>query len=375
MSNTLHCAQCPGKTFSRPFVLRRHLQAHENNSGGAYSLCDECGKIYRSREALQTHRLRVHQRRRLAKCSYCSKELASGRSYLEHHEQICRLRIADGQLKRPPVSTPLGLNPPKTANEPSTSSMSSDESAQLALYDHRSNHSTEALPESSPPTVGLATNDSIDIRLHDAARKGDQADIKALLEEDGVVASINARDETALMVGICRDLKGTSIQTARQLLKNGAGPNLDDFGGTTCLTRASALGDMLLCQLLVDYGADLSTRDLAGNTPLHYAAAGGHVNVVKLLLSLQPDLTFDRLMNNNGDTPLHFAAIRAYPHVVKQLLDMQPSVKISSLRNARGDTPLDVARSEATWQMSTSRRDKVVDLMSAHDTLITIASD
>ncbi|WIA15330.1 hypothetical protein OEZ85_001996 [Tetradesmus obliquus] len=51
------------------------------------------------------------------------------------------------------------------------------------------------------------------------------------------------------------------------------------------LSLAAAQGDVPMCELLLEYGADISQRDTVGATPLIHAAARGATAAVQLLLA------------------------------------------------------------------------------------------
>jgi len=55
-----------------------------------------------------------------------------------------------------------------------------------------------------------------------------------------------------------------------------------DGNGTGVLALAAHAGDLRICKLLVESGAQLDIRDSLGLTPLHFAAFKGHGQVVRL---------------------------------------------------------------------------------------------
>lgn len=90
------------------------------------------------------------------------------------------------------------------------------------------------------------------------------------------------------------------------------------------LTSKVALNDLLIdlfrdvCELLLEYEADVDHADRGGRTPLWAASSMGHSNVVELLLfwgcyvdSIDPE----------GRTVLSVAAAQGGTDVVSQLLD------------------------------------------------------
>ena len=112
--------------------------------------------------------------------------------------------------------------------------------------------------------------------IHDAARDGDMARVKALLNDNpGLVFS---KDET----------------------------------GKTPLLWAAGEGHRNLVELLLASGADVNAQDNDGETALHLAVYGDHRDVVEFLLANHANVnarTRDRVAGayNGGVTPLHVA--------------------------------------------------------------------
>ena len=63
----------------------------------------------------------------------------------------------------------------------------------------------------------------------------------------------------------------------------GSSPEDQDF--CTPLHVASANGDLVAAELLIQYGADVNTRDRNRETPLHLASGHGKLDMVRLLLT------------------------------------------------------------------------------------------
>ena len=96
------------------------------------------------------------------------------------------------------------------------------------------------------------------------------------------------------------------LEATRFLLKllKPAAINLSDNNGLTALHYATNGGRIILVDLLLNSGADLSMKTQEGQTALHQAVALGHKDIAKLLLKHDADpLTY----NANGSTPLHVA--------------------------------------------------------------------
>ena len=114
-------------------------------------------------------------------------------------------------------------------------------------------------------------NYDINIRLVDAAGRGDLPQVKALLQRG---ASINAVDRvrfgfTPLLYAIYYERR----EMIHYLVEAGADVNLPDRNGDTPLMRAVEHGDKALemVEYLLAHGARLDARDKSGHTALDRA--------------------------------------------------------------------------------------------------------
>lgn len=110
--------------------------------------------------------------------------------------------------------------------------------------------------------------------------------------------------------------------------------------GNTPLNVAIKQGNDALVRQLVQQGADPNIRDNEGNTPLNVAIKrGGNFSAVMLLLQGGAD---PNIRDNEGNTPLNVAVKRYYGYdtVVKLLLQHGADPNI---RDNEGNTPLAVA--------------------------------
>ena len=100
------------------------------------------------------------------------------------------------------------------------------------------------------------------------------------------------------------------------------------------LMLAALKGELALCQLLIDKGADINKP---GWAPLHYAATNGHIAVMQLLLDGH---AYIDAASPNGTTPLMMAARYGTPTAVKLLLE---SGADPLLKNDQAMTAIDFA--------------------------------
>jgi uncharacterized protein len=184
-------------------------------------------------------------------------------------------------------------------------------------------------------TVGSVGAASGDLRLVEAARDGDEAAVRTLLEArtdvneaqpDGVTALHWAaqRDDLAMAelllqrgakVDAANDYGITSLSLActngsavmvERLLKAGANPNATQQSGETVLMTCSRTGNAEAVKKLLVQGADArATESRSGQTALMWAVSEKHAKVVGALVEHGADI---RAHSQGGFTPLLFAA-------------------------------------------------------------------
>jgi len=124
------------------------------------------------------------------------------------------------------------------------------------------------------------------------------------------------------------------------LLNKGANLSDTDKMGTTALHWTALEGHESVTRLLLDREADVSATDERGWTALHFATSEGHEPVTRLLLDREADVS---ATDEEESTALHFAASEGHEHVTRLLLDREANV---SAKNGKGWTALHFAAHE-----------------------------
>ena len=195
--------------------------------------------------------------------------------------------------------------------------------------------------------VGVAA--AQDVRLPDAAMKGDLEAVRSLLAEGIDVNLAHGDGNTALHWATYR----RNAEMVGALINAGADSSARTrIGEMTPLFMASKVGDAEIMRLLLEAGADATLRSTTGTTPLMLAAGSGKVAAVGLLLENGADVNSRDV--TNGQTAAMFAAALNRGEVISMLAehgaDLGTLSKVSYVqqgRRARVDDELD----ERTVQM------------------------
>src|SRR5215471_8364326 len=194
-----------------------------------------------------------------------------------------------------------------------------------------------------------------DAPLAEAARKQDQAAIRALLNQRTDVNARASDGSTALLwlahwndvdtadlllragadANLANDFRMTPLSEActnasaalvRLLLKSGANPNAGIATGETPLMTCAKTGNADAVRMLVEYGAAVNAKEPSQNqTALMWAAAARPPDMVKSLSESHADL---QAHTKQGFTGLHFAARVGDLESVKLLLGAGVDVNI-----------------------------------------------
>jgi len=137
-----------------------------------------------------------------------------------------------------------------------------------------------------------------------AARMGDEAVTKALLDKEGT--EVDIPDNTG-WTPLIQAAKNGSEGILRLLFENGGvniNPNQQDTAGQPALHWAAAIGNIAAVRKLVTHPLiNVNLTDKVGRSPMWRAAANGHVAAVAVLLDACADV--------NTEESTHKTALRA----------------------------------------------------------------
>ncbi|XP_028249577.1 BRCA1-associated RING domain protein 1 isoform X2 [Parambassis ranga] len=215
-------------------------------------------------------------------------------SSLEHSSKRPRMEEKDCTLentpKRPRASLnhrrkSLGQMSPAALNPPSLSSPRCDKSSKTCRKQCADSPSGRAI--ASPESCGKSP--STPRTSAGRPSPGSPAFVKK-----------NHKGETPLHLAA---IKG-DLEAVRELLDQGADPNLKDNAGWTPLHEACNLGHLAVVEVLISKGALLNTPGYENDSPLHDAVRNGHSAIVKVLLQLGASQS---VLNLYGKRPADYA--------------------------------------------------------------------
>jgi ankyrin repeat protein len=170
-------------------------------------------------------------------------------------------------------------------------------------------------------------------QMMDALRRGDRQSFQKLLRDEPSHANKKGpAGSTPLMYAA---LYG-DVESAKQLLKNGADPNLANEAGATALMWAT--DNLEMVSLLVEHGADVNAKSSDSRTPLLVASSRfGAAPVVKFLLDHGANPSAHSPGLGGDMTPLAEAAYGGDETILRMLVARGADVK------AAGPNPLGLA--------------------------------
>ncbi|HTS39899.1 MAG TPA: ankyrin repeat domain-containing protein [Xanthobacteraceae bacterium] len=184
--------------------------------------------------------------------------------------------------------------------------------------------------------------------LHEAAAKGDAAEITRLIAAGEKVNLQDSKSRTPLHVAVFFK----KYDAARALLKGGANPNALDAERYDPVTIAAVQNDVEMLKILLEGGASAKNITSRYNgTALIAAAHKGNVEIVKLLIAAKSPLNH---VNNLGWTALMEAIVLGngganHTAIVKALVDAGADVNIADRQRT---TPLQAARTRGYSEMA-----------------------
>jgi ankyrin repeat protein len=176
--------------------------------------------------------------------------------------------------------------------------------------------------------------------LHEAAAKGDVAEIEKLIKDGEKINIQDSKSRTPLIVAAF--MKKPEAVTA--LLKLGAKANALDIDRYDAVTIAAVANDLPTLKAALDGGASAKTiTSRYDGTALIAAAHLGHAEVVRMLITAKAPLNH---VNNLGWTALMEAVVLGngganHTATVKALIEAGCDVNIA---DRQGTTPLQHAR-------------------------------
>jgi uncharacterized protein len=162
-------------------------------------------------------------------------------------------------------------------------------------------------------------------RLVDAARRGDVAAVRGLLDRGASVNDTEGDGMTALHWAAYND----DVESAKLLLTRGASVDaVTRNGKLTPLMVAAGNGNAAVLSPLLESRANTQLRSSDGATVLMMAAASGSADAVGRLLDHGAEI--DARDTSRGQTPLMFAAAANKGPVVKLLASRGAGLKLTS---------------------------------------------
>jgi uncharacterized protein len=175
---------------------------------------------------------------------------------------------------------------------------------------------------------------SLDLRLPDAAMRGDHDSIRALLRDHADANAAQADGTTALHWAV----RQNDLETVDALLGAGANVKLATRYGITPLYLAAENGNAAIMDKLLKAGADPNSATPGGETALMTAARTGKLDAVKLLLDRDARVNTRESMRQQ--TALMWAVTENHADVVKLLLEHGADLAaFTSVYMPEGDAP------------------------------------
>jgi ankyrin repeat protein len=163
--------------------------------------------------------------------------------------------------------------------------------------------------------------------LFAAAKAGDAAQVKNLLDKGAAHGTVDEAGETALM----HAAHGGHLAAVQVLIAAGADVNAKSPQGWTALAKASYNGEtergyVEVIEALHEAGASVDARIFFGITPLMLAAGGGDAAVVEWLINNGADVL---AANEGGRTARMMADDKFYVDVINLIHEAEQQLGVS----------------------------------------------
>jgi len=162
--------------------------------------------------------------------------------------------------------------------------------------------------------TSLASAQSSDLRLVNAAAEQDAEAVRALLDEAVDVNTARADGVTALLWAAHWD----DLATADTLIAAGADVNAADDHGVTPLARAAENASVAMARTLLSAGANAQVSQMSGLTPLMTASRTGSLELVQALLTAGASV--NTATTDKRSTALMWAVSEVHADIVDALI-------------------------------------------------------
>jgi ankyrin repeat protein len=161
--------------------------------------------------------------------------------------------------------------------------------------------------------------------LVDAAKKGDRAAVRSILDGSAKADAVSTQGSAALIWAAARNDK----ELVDLLLSAGVDPNgTNDYGAAALYAAAAENADVALIKKLLGAGSNVNAALMSGETALMQASRLGNLETVRALLAAGGDP--NRAEKNGGQTALMWAAAERHPQVTKELVANKADVNAQS---------------------------------------------
>ncbi|XP_055683322.1 serine/threonine-protein phosphatase 6 regulatory ankyrin repeat subunit A isoform X2 [Lutzomyia longipalpis] len=174
--------------------------------------------------------------------------------------------------------------------------------------------------------------------LHLAAERGYEQVCDALLTNKAFINSKSRVGRTALHLAA---MNGFTHLVKFLIRDHNAVIDILTLRKQTPLHLAAGNGQIEVCKLLLELGANIDATDDLGQKPIHVAAQNNFSEVAKLFLQAHPSLV--NATSKDGNTCAHIAAIQGSVKVIEELMKFDRQGVIGARNKITDATPLQLA--------------------------------